>query len=81
MDTLVYTSSRQQANLLAIARVAAAGRITAERKAQAADHQRDLDSGSTEDYCFICKRVTDHRGEHSDAQIAAWQQGQPWVLS
>lgn len=23
----------------------------------------------TEDYCFVCHRSTDHRGEHSDAQL------------
>jgi hypothetical protein len=28
--------------------------------------ERDL---VTEDYCFICSRCTDHRGEHDDAQI------------
>lgn len=25
----------------------------------------------TEDFCFVCGRVTDHYGEHSDDQIRA----------
>lgn len=27
----------------------------------------------TEDYCFICSRVTDHRGEHSMQSLLARQ--------
>ena len=26
----------------------------------------------TAEYCFICKRATEHFGEHSDEQILAW---------
>lgn len=33
---------------------------------------RAQDAACDEDYCFICKRATDHWGEHSDSQILAW---------
>lgn len=36
----------------------------------------------TNEYCFICKRATEHFGEHSDEQILAWArspQGRRWL--
>lgn len=28
-----------------------------------------------EEYCFVCGRATDHRGEHSDEQLLAFYSG------
>ena len=39
----------------------------------APDFIRDVqDRACTEDFCFICRRCTDHWGEHSDAQLLAY---------
>jgi hypothetical protein len=88
--TLVHTSSRTADNGLRIARVAAAGRVAAERRAEDARRAalveqayRYADSHGQifavdpwdVDYCYICNRCTDHFGEHSPEQIAAWKAG------
>lgn len=31
------------------------------------------------DFCFVCGRATDHRGEHTDAQYLAWWRKLPRV--
>lgn len=33
---------------------------------------RAQDAACTDEYCFICKRATDHWGEHDDEQILRW---------
>jgi hypothetical protein len=88
--TLVHTSSRQLDAQLAIARIAASGRVQAERlraEAKAAAeleaYHAELDAAmeqgqwfsqdGLETYCYVCRRATDHWGEHSDEQIAAWR--------
>lgn len=45
---------------------------SAARKAAAARLERATDLSMSEDFCHICSRCTDHRGEHTDAQILAW---------
>lgn len=30
------------------------------------------DAGCREDYCHVCRRCTDHWGEHDDEQLLAW---------
>jgi hypothetical protein len=86
---LRYTSSTQADNALRIARVAAAGRVQADRLRDEAQRaalveasRRYADEGQIfavdpwdVDYCFICNRCTDHLGEHTPEQIAAWQEG------
>jgi len=88
--TLVHTSSRQADARLALARVAAAGRVREARLAREAKeaaareaYELELAQGMEvgqwfsqdylEQYCFVCKRATDHWGEHSDEQVAAWR--------
>lgn len=84
--TLVHTSSRQADARLAMARVAAGPRVKAERlskekalKARVAEIEAACEDGQyysydfTEVWCFICNRATDHLGEHSPEQIAAWR--------
>jgi hypothetical protein len=88
--TLAHTSSREADNSIRIARVAAAGRIAAERRAAetayarlVAEARRYVDSHGQSfaigewdvDYCYICGRCTDHFGEHSESQIRAWREG------
>jgi len=88
--TLLHTSSREAEARLAIARVAAAGRVQAdrlraerERAAMVEASRRYVDSHGQAfavdawdvDYCFICGRCTDHLGEHTPEQIAAWKAG------
>jgi hypothetical protein len=88
--TLAHTSSREADNHLRIARVLAAGRIAAERQreerqraALLAQSRRYVESHGQSyavdpwdvDYCHICGRCTDHFGEHSPEQIAAWKAG------
>jgi len=69
-----------------IARVAAAGRVAAERQARQAQQARAwalteatgqayATDPSDVDFCFVCGRCTDHTGEHSPEQIAAWRAG------
>jgi hypothetical protein len=78
---LAYTTSTKDRHNLAIARVAAAGRIAAEReKARREEEkawQRVDETGvlvtKHEEYCFICSRATDHTGEHTPEQIEAWK--------
>lgn len=36
---------------------------------------RWADSYAGEDFCHVCGRVTDHRGEHSDEQLLAFFHG------
>jgi hypothetical protein len=80
---LIYTSSRQTSAALAMARVAAAGRVQAERQAREAAHRRTWDDVAAtgqlcspeQDWCYICRRPTDHTGEHTPEQIAAWREG------
>jgi hypothetical protein len=87
---LRYTSSREADNALRVARVAAAGRVRAEREradreraALVAASRRYVDSHGQAfavdpwdvDYCYVCGRCTDHLGEHTPAQIAAWKAG------
>jgi hypothetical protein len=85
--TLVYSTaplSRRAQAKLGIARVRAAGRVAADRRraeARAARVRADeLATGqhyatdvSDVDFCFVCGRVTDHTGEHSEAQMEAWR--------
>jgi hypothetical protein len=86
--TLVHTASREADARLAIARVAAAQRVRAERErreAARAVRHAELAAFAAEgqyfsfDYldafCFICSRATDHVGEHTPEQIAAWKDG------
>ena len=85
-STLVHQSSREADTRLAIARVAAAGRVRAERERREAElkaRTAELDWAAsqgqyysfdyTEAFCFICSRPTDHLGEHTPEQIAAWR--------
>ena len=46
--------------------------VSAARKAEAARLRAATDLSMSEDFCHVCGRCTDHRGEHSDAQILAW---------
>jgi hypothetical protein len=86
--TLIHTSSRETDARLGMARVAAAGRMAAERQAREAreallfaweryysdlGQMLDLAWDTGEAFCFICSRCTDHLGEHTDAQVAAYQ--------
>lgn len=78
--TLRYTSSRHQTTAVRVARVAAASRIQAERLAREAARARYLDEGQLlsadgtyVEWCLICSRPTDHTGEHTPEQIAAWK--------
>jgi len=88
-STVVYTASRENDAALAIARVAAASRVKSERETRErryAEQRRLTDETGQHlalegddwdvDYCFVCKRVTDHYGEHSDEQIARWKAGE-----
>lgn len=78
---LVHTSSRQAAAALAVARIAAAGRVRAERLRREAAHERAwtraAETGQLvlgdEVWCYVCGRSTDHIGEHSEEQIAAYK--------
>ena len=36
-----------------------------------ADAWERIDCDVTEEYCFLCSRVTDHRGEHEPADLEA----------
>lgn len=87
-STLRYTSSRERNAAVGIARVAAAGRVRREREARERAYalQREITDTTGQhlaldgddwdvDYCFICGRVTDHLGEHSDEQVEAWKAG------
>ena len=50
--------------------------FTSTREGQAAREReallREVDDFAGEDFCLICGRATDHRGEHSDEQLLAW---------
>lgn len=39
------------------------------------DRIRWADSYAGEEFCHVCGRVTDHRGEHSEAQLLAFYSG------
>lgn len=43
--------------------------------------QRAEDLACGDDFCHICKRCTDHWGEHSDAQILKWAKTPSMVQS
>lgn len=45
---------------------------SAVRKAAVARLRKATDLSMSEDFCHICGRCTDHRGEHTDEQILAW---------
>jgi hypothetical protein len=45
-----------------------------ERDRRRAMHQGQL-LGDDADFCFICRRATDHLGEHTQEQIDAWKAG------
>jgi hypothetical protein len=86
-STIVHTSSREADARLAIARIAASGRIRAERQAAEARREAErqqhlvwLSMGQSYDevygdFCHICGRCTDHLGEHTPEQIEAWRAG------
>lgn len=80
MNTLVHTSSTQAANRLAIARVAAGGRTTDTARQVRAMHDAAREQGqmyyADGDWCMICRRPTDHLGEHSPEQVDAWKAGE-----
>lgn len=69
---LAYSTSSHAVRVTdRIARVAAAGRVTAERRARMARATRERAAGQHLaegpwdcDWCFICGRPTDHTGEH-----------------
>lgn len=42
------------------------------------DMARIESEACTEDYCFVCRRCTDHFGEHTDAQLIAYIRNHPW---
>lgn len=46
--------------------------LTAEVKRMQQTQRRAADLAMSEDWCHICGRPTDHRGEHTPEQIAAW---------
>jgi hypothetical protein len=81
--TLAYTSSREAGAALGIARVRAASRVAAERKAREARVDRAWDVAHAtgqlcldeQDWCYVCGRATDHTGEHTPEQVAAWREG------
>jgi hypothetical protein len=84
---LAYSTSSHAVRVTdRIARVRAAGRVAAERKAADARRARAwaltdatgqayANDWSDVDFCFICGRCTDHTGEHTPDQIAAWREG------
>ncbi len=58
-------------------KAARAHQTTVRRMAVAAERRAERialaeDDGCREDYCFVCRRCTDHRGEHSEAQLLAY---------
>jgi hypothetical protein len=82
--TLAYSTNSHAARVLdPIARVRAAGRVAAERKAREARVDRAWDVAHAtgqlcldeQDWCYVCGRPTDHTGEHTPEQIAAWREG------
>lgn len=50
--------------------------FTSTREGQAARERKALllaaNEFAGEEFCLICGRATDHRGEHSDEQLLAW---------
>lgn len=86
--TIAYSTSTARVRVAdRMARVAAAGRVRADRLArearEAREHARVWDlvesdgqlSTDTEEWCFICGRPTNHLGEHTPDQIDAWRAG------
>jgi hypothetical protein len=53
--------------------------LSARARAEAVLLQKADFLAMDEDFCHICSRATDHRGEHTDAQILAWA-SQPGLL-
>jgi hypothetical protein len=81
--TLTYTSSREANTVRTMRGIARAGAAQDKRKAEWERHQARaaearaegqlLDPNGLGEFCLICSRATDHSGEHSPEQIAAWR--------
>jgi hypothetical protein len=71
--TLAYTTSTPTA---ASRRIGAIARVLNAPRTPSRSLQDEGQLLSDElDWCFICSRATDHSGEHTPEQIAAWKAG------
>jgi hypothetical protein len=83
--TITYTSSREANTVRTMRQIAGAGAAQDKRRAErdalealrteARAEGQVLSENGFGEFCLICSRATDHWGEHSPEQIAAWRAG------